>query len=96
MSCGFCSKSIEGLKEITKPPKKEIPEDNTLEGFEMPQISLGLLTLGKIFQCQLCEEYWVSEVELTLEPLAEGDTFPRFASKTINTPRGYNLANIHR
>ncbi len=91
MPCGFCSKSIEGLKEITKPPKKEIPGDNIPEGFKMPQISLGS---SKIFQCQLCEEYWVSEIKFTLKTPAVGGMFPGFVSKIVNTPRGYNLANI--
>ncbi len=85
MPCGFCSKSIEGLKETTKPSEEKSSAD---------MFFAHRSPADKIFQCQMCGEYWVSEVVLTWGPPTEGDTFPSIVSKTVNTPRGYNLANI--
>ena len=88
MPCGFCSKSIEGLKKITQPPKKKSPGDSVFADLEIS------LNTADIFQCQLCGEYWVSEVKFAFGPPSEDNIFPDIVSEVVNTPRGYNLAGI--
>lgn len=46
MSCNFCEKSIDGLKEI----------DHPLNGEKVG--AFGIKHRIQIYQCQMCQEYW--------------------------------------
>ncbi len=60
MSCGFCTKTQEGLKEFNDfelPVKPREGADYSPEALEL--LTNRARTLITVKQCQMCEEYWL-------------------------------------
>ena len=102
MSCNFCRDSIEGLKEVEIPPKKDAP----LTFSPTPQGAGGLIlspdfagiSNGKLYRCQWCTEYWHKKSKLKMIQTDPGDGTPGFGSDFfwVNeaVPMGYDLDKI--
>lgn len=104
MSCNFCRDSIEGLKEVEIPSKKNAP----LTFSSIPQGSGGLTispdfagigSKSRLYQCQWCTEYWHKKLRLKIakeatdiEIFGAGLEF-NFIEEAI--PMGYDLNKIN-
>jgi len=108
MACGFCRKSLEGLKVIEKPKDKE----KELDGIDQLLSELKIESFGsdpkdKVVQCQMCQEYWREESDIVIKappeggeerPLVDSDMFgaapPEFVIETKAIPLGYDKNKI--
>jgi len=106
MACGFCRKSLEGLKIIEKPKEKQ-KESNNINKFlsEISRRLFGLDPVYETFQCQMCQEYWrkISKIVIKGEEernLIDSDIFlfamdmPEFVAQTKVMPLGYDKSKI--
>jgi len=105
MACGFCRKSLEGLRPIEKPKPEKEPSEVGKMLFDLKIDIFDSELASEVVQCQMCEEYWRKDFDIVVKESDSKDVLridgfdlltpePDFVVETKAVQLGYDKSKI--